>query len=285
MSDNYNIRDFRNAGAGPDSSDSDKSNRTFYSCVIALPVIAALAGLGYKPLMDLRGKNVAAVQQAELNMEAKRRAENPLYALRQDLKNTDGLIDINSLGASYSSNVSPEVKARRDLAKRPLNANEFLNLIDAKAYGFTPLEMETLKYERAAWALTTCDHYDLRAFYWRKNKPNYERLDAVIDKQKTAKAEINAAKQAKQAKKAEKHFDQLSNIETKGQALAFVASGGAARHMDAIGGFGSIAGMLGDSEKYRIRARRQRFNKKGCMQVRTIVQSGRMTVKTNIRMD
>ena len=278
-----NIRDFRNASTGTSGSDTEKSNRTFYTCVIAIPLIAAMAGLGYKPLMEFRGKNVAAVQQAELDMEAKRRAENPLYALKQDMKSSDGLIDLNSYGTS-ASGPSPEVKARNEYANRSLNATEFLTRVDAKLSNFTPLEMEILKYERAAWALTTCDHRDLRAFYWRQNKQTYERLKGIQSQAKTVKSDKRSVEQVAQAKKAKKHFKQLKNIETTGQAMAFVASGGIDRHMDAIGGFGSISNIIGDSAKYKIQNRRQRFNTRGCSQVRTIVQSGSMRVKPNVRL-
>ena len=76
MSDEFNIRDFRNAGASNDGQ-GEQSNRAFYSCVIAIPIIAVVAGLAYKPMMEFRGKSVAAAEQAELAMEAKRRAESP----------------------------------------------------------------------------------------------------------------------------------------------------------------------------------------------------------------
>jgi hypothetical protein len=286
MSENYNIRDFRNAGlSSEDAAASDKSNRIFNICVIAIPVLAAVAGLGYKPVMDLRVKNVAAVQQAELDMESRRRAENPIYALKQDLKNSDGLIDPNvPLNLGGQRKLSPAAKARNDFAKRPLNAQEFLSRVDAKAHDFSPLEMETLKFERATWALTTCGHTELRAFYIRQNRPQYEKLDALSKEAKEADAAVRHAAMEKQLKKSEKHFKQLGSIETKGQALAFVASGGAGRHMDAIGGFGGMSNLMGDMGAHNVRKRRQRFNKRNCMQVRTIVQSGTMRVKPNARL-
>lgn len=248
--------------------------------MIALSVIAALAGLGYKLLMDLRGKNVAAVKQAELDMEAKRRAENPLYALRQDMKNTDGLIDINSFGASYSSNISPEAKARNELTKRPLNADEFLNRIDAKAYNYSPLDMEALKYTRARWALSTCRHTEMYKFYTRQNKTAYELLKGKQDAIRTAKLDAHQAKIGKISDL------EIRKIETKTQALAFVASGGVARHQEAaLNMMSGLDGMVADMDKHKVSNRCQRFSEKGCMQVRTIIQSGRMTVKPNVRMN
>jgi len=278
MSDNYNIRDFRNAGlTSEDAAASEKSNRRFYMSVLAIPVIAGLVGLGYKPAMEIRGKSVAAVQQAELNMEAQRRADNPLYALMNGPKNAEGLIDPNANLRSGNTALSADRQRQNEFANRALNPNEFLNRVDAKAAGFSPLEMETLKYDRAVWAMQTCGHSDLRKFYVRQNETQYEKL-------KTIKNNAKDAKRAKQAEKSEKHFDQMQKIETKGQALAFVASGGAGRHMEAIGGFGSMSNMIGDMESQKIRSRRQRFNQRGCSEVRTIVQSGALKINPNVRL-
>lgn len=58
MSDNFHIRDFRNSEASDEEAAAEKSNRAFYSYVMAIPVIAAHAGLGYKPLMYFRTVNV-----------------------------------------------------------------------------------------------------------------------------------------------------------------------------------------------------------------------------------
>lgn len=286
MSDNYNIRDFRNAGlSAEDAAASDKSNKLFNLCVVAIPVIAALAGLGYKPLMELRVKNVAAVQQAEVDMEARRRAENPFYNLTQSMKdaeNEDGLIDSSTFTLSGSAPSAESIR-RNQYANRALTAKEFLSFIDAKAYGFTPIELETLKFERAVWAMTTCDHYDLIDFYTNQNKRAYDKVMSVQEDAKAAKAQIQAAKVSKEVAKAEKHFDQMRNIETTGQALAFVASGGAGRHMDAVtGSFGSMSTMLGDRGARKIRNRRQRFGKRGCSTVRTKIHSGELRVKTNV---
>lgn len=282
MSDEFNIRDFRNAGASNDGQ-GEQSNRAFYSCVIAIPIIAVVAGLAYKPMMEFRGKSVAAAEQAELAMEAKRRAESPLYALMNPETNADGLIDSSKMFRS-SAGSSPEAKMRNEYARRPLNANEFLNRVDAKISNFSPLELETLKYKRATWALTTCRHNDLKDFYIRQNKAQYEKLQAVLDDAKAAKMVKTTAKLEQHAKKADKHFNQMKNIKTQGQALAFVASGGAGRHMDAIGGFGAMASLSGNAAAHKIRNRRQRFNSRDCAQVRTIVQSGTMRVKPNVKL-
>ena len=281
MSDKYNIRDFRNAGT-PDAAQGEKSNRAFYSCVVAIPIIAVLGGLAYKPMMELRGNNVTAFEQAQLETEANRRAEDPLYALKQDMK-SDGLIDSNKKYGSGKS-LSPEAKARKDLLKRALSPKEFLGGVDAKAHGFNALQMETLKYKRVNWALAACRHTDMRNFYIRQNKAQYEKLQAALDESKAAKAAVNSTKEATQAKKAEKHFNQMKNIETKSQAMAFVASGGAGRHMDAIGGFDSMTATIDGAASYTIRSRKQRFNPKGCSQVRTIVQSGTMRIKPNVKL-
>lgn len=277
MGDNFNIRDFRNAGVSEEDVAAEKSNRTFYMCVIAIPVIAAVAGLGYKPLMDLRGNNVQAAHQAQLDMEARRRAENPLYALMNGPKNEDGLIDANvAINFGGNNGPSPEAKARNEYAKRALNAHEFLNRVDAKAHGFSPLEMETLKYTRTVWALTTCKHSDLRAFYKRSNESKYEKLKTKSDEARNAEREERMAK-----------VDQLElpKVENTAQAMAFVATGGVARHQEAaMNTFAGLASMTSDMEKSAVRTRRQRFNKTGCMNVRTIVQSGTMNVKTNTRL-
>jgi len=272
-----NIRDFRNAGATQASGEAETSNKGFYILVLAIPVVAVIAGLGYKPLMEMRGKNVAAVQQAEADMEARRRAENPMYALMNAPRNEEGLIDPN-VPIRFGNGPSPEVAAARkmvnDYARRPLNAKEFLGRVDAKAANFTPSEMEMLKYKRANWALSTCSHVDLRQFYQRQNKGAYERLKAKQDK-------ILEARSAEQQAK----FSNLeiNKIENKTQALAFVASGGANRHMEAMSGVMQGLSEFSDGAGYKIKARKQRFNKTGCMQVRTIIQSGSMTVKTNLR--
>lgn len=280
MSHEYNIRDFRNAGAASENTGDKKSNRTFYACVAAIPIIAVVGGLGYKPLMEYRGQNIAAVQQAEIDMEAKRRAENPLYALMNAPKNEDGLIDSNTMFSSGRPQ-SPEAKQRAEIMKRALTPHEYLNRVDAKAHGFSDLQMEILKFERVARALTTCKHRDLKSFYIRQNKAQYEKLKAARDKVRAAKS----ASQAKQAEKAEAHFDQMRNIETKSQALAFVASGGAGRHMDAIGGFGALSDIGGGAASHTIRRRKQGFNTRGCAQIRTIVQSGAMRIKPNVRLN
>lgn len=279
MSHEYNIRDFRNAGSAGENAGDKKSSRTFYACMAAIPIIAVVAGLSYKPLMERRGQNIAAVQQAELEMEAQRRAENPLYALMNAPKNEDGLIDSNTVFTSTRT-PSPEAKLRRDIVKRALTPQEYLGRVDAKAHNFSELQMETLKYERVVRALTTCRHHDLKSFYMRQNKAQYQKLQAVLSEVKTAKS----AKQAKQTEKAQAHFNQMKNIETKGQALAFVASGGAARHMDAIGGFGALSSLAGDAALHKIRKRQQGFNSRGCAQIRTIVQSGTMRIKPDVRL-
>lgn len=283
MTDEFNIRDFRNAGNSNDT-EAEQSNRVFYSCLFAIPVIAVVAGLAYKPIMKLRGKNLAAAEQAEAQIEAKRRAENPLYALKTAPRNEDGLIDSNTM---FSSNAgpSPKSKLRDEYSRRALNANEFLNRADAKMSNFTPLELETLKYTRTTWALTTCSHGDLRSFYIRQNEAQYKKLQAILDKAEETKKVKAVAQQKKQAEKAEKHFNQMGDIKTQGQAIAFVASGGARRHMDAVGGFSSMTAMMGDAGKYKIKNRKQRFNQRGCSQVRTIVQSGTMRVKPNVKLN
>lgn len=274
-----NIRDFRNAGATENSGGAETSNKGFYALVLAIPVIAVVAGLGYKPMMEMRGKNVAAVQQAEADLEAKRRAENPMYALMNGPKNADGLIDPNvpiSFGGTPSPEAAAAKKAVSDYAKRALNAQEFLSRVDAKAAGFTPFEMELLKHKRADWALTTCGHSDLRKFYLNQNKAAYSKLKAIQD---TARAAKNEALQAKIEK------NKMPKIENKKQALAFVASGGAASHQaNSIGIMTGLSDMLGSAENSKISYRKQRFNKTGCMQVRTIIQSGSMNVKTNVRL-
>lgn len=270
---NNNIRDFRNASAG--ASGTETNNNLFYGLVVAIPIIAIAAGLGYKPIMELRGKNIAAAQQTQLNMEAKRRAENPLYALKQDMKNSDGLLDPNTVFKSSGTRSSAPKKPRNEYAKRALNAREFLSRVDAKAYGFSALEMETLKYDRATWAMATCGHSDLRKFYVRKNKTSYDRLKGVQDAAKDAQRQTQMAQ-----------VDELKipKIENKTQALAFVASGGVAKHQkNAMSMMSGMSGMLAESEKYEIIRRRQRFNKTGCMQVRTIIQGGSMNVKSKIR--
>jgi len=283
MTEEFNIRDFRNAGNSKDA-EAEQSNRVFYSCMVAIPVIAVVAGLAYKPIMEFRGKNVAAAAQAEAQIEAKRRASNPLYALKTAPRDENGLIDPNTMFGS-NPGPSPERKLQNEYARRPLNANEFLNLVDAKISNFTPLELETLKYTRTTWALTTCSHGDLRDFYIRQNEAQYKKFQAILDEAVAAKREKAAAQQKKQAEKAEKHYDQMRNIKTQGQAIAFVASGGAGRHMDAVGGsFSSMSAMIGDSGKYKIKNRRQRFNQRGCSQVRTIVQSGTMRIKPNVKL-
>jgi hypothetical protein len=270
MSNEFNIRDFRRAGAAPETGASKKSNRGFYICVFAIPVFAAMAGLSYKPLMALRGQNVAAVPQADADMEAKRRAENPLYALRQDMKNSDGLIDSNKMFGTRAP-TSEAQKMRNEYARRGLNAREFLNRVDAKVSGFSPLEMEVLKFERAAWAMTTCEHRDLRAFYIRQNKPLYERLKAKQNTRLQASRDARAAKMEK--------LD-LPKVENKTQALAFVATGGAARHQaNAMNMMAGLSSLTADSGKHKVKSRRQRFGKRGCSNVRTIVQSGVMRVK------
>lgn len=270
MSDNFNIRDFRNAGETEDAANAEKSNRAFYSLVIAIPIIAVVAGLGYKPLMGLRGNNVAAAQVAQAEYEEERRANNPMYALMNGQKNADGLIDLN---VNISSRTT---KSRDDYSRRSLNAHEFMNRVDAKASNFSLLEMETLKYTRTQWALSTCSYSDLRAFYTRSNKTKYEKLKAFAD---TARSERQDAQMA-QVEQLE-----IPQIENKTQALAFVASGGVGRHQkNAMNMMSGMSGMMADSGKYKIKSRRQRFNPKGCMQVRTIVQSGTMNVKTNIRL-
>ena len=167
-------------------------------------------------------------------------------------------------------------KAVSDYAKRPLNAREFLKLVDAKAAGFSPLEMEMLKYTRANWALSTCRHSDLRKFYQKKNERAYTALKAKRDEARDTQHEAMQAEYKKL---------EIPKIENKTQALAFVASGGIKRHQEAtFGAMSGLTGMLGDQNKYKILSRKQRFNKTGCMQVRTIVQSGTMTVKKNVRL-
>ena len=279
-----NIRDFRNSGStrnsgGYTAAGAEKSNSAFHALVVAIPVLAVLAGLGYKPLMKMRGNNVAAAEQAEADLEAKRRAENPLYALMNQPKNADGLIDSSAplnLGNKASPKMSAAKKAVSDYEKRALNAREFLNRVDAKAAGFSPLEMETLKYTRASWALSTCRHYDLRKFYLTKNKRAYTLL-------KTKQSEVRKSQLTAQNDKVANL--KMPKIENQAQALAFVASGGAKRHQEAtFGAFASVEGIISGAGKSKIKKRRQRFNKTGCMQVRTIIQSGTMTVKTNVRL-
>ena len=266
MGDNFNIRDFRNAAQTQENITAERNNRTFYACVLAIPVVAALAGLGYKPLMQMRTGNVQATQLAQAEYEAERRAANPLYALTADAKSGE-LIDLNRKAPSLQS------QRRNEYAKRALNAYEFLNRVDAKAHNFDALEMETLKYTRTQWALRTCNFPDLKNFYTRSNQAKYETLAA---REKTARETRNTAQMAK--------IDQLKlpKIESQGQALAFIASGGIAKHqkasMDVMVGF---ANLTEDAEKIQVRQRRQKFNKTGCMNVRTIVQSGTMNLKTN----
>lgn len=271
-----NIRDFKNMGVSAEESGAEKSNTLFYACVVAIPLIAVAAGLGYKPLMELRSKNVAAVQQAELDLDARRRAENPLYALMNAPKNADGLIDLNKPLFGGGSGSSSSKKSRNPYAKKSMTAKEFLTRLDAKAIGFSSLELETLKYERATSAMSFCRHSDLRKFYVRQNETAYNSLKA---KQNAAK-DVRRAERTAQAEKLK-----IPKIENKTQALAFVASGGVARHQEnAMGMMMGLDGMMGDLEKSEITRRRQRFNEKGCMQVRTLIQSGSMTVKTNVKL-
>lgn len=269
MSDDFNIRDFRNAGQSEAEVEAEKSNRTFYSCVIAIPVIAAIAGLGYKPLMQLRVNNVQAAEVAQAEYEAERRAKDPRYALISNL-NSGKSINLNG------SSLSAETKARNSYARRALNAREFLHRVDAKAYGFSAIEMETLKFTRTQWALTTCGHADLQRYYTRSNKSKYEALRAKTD----------AARQARMnERKAIRDDLALPKIENKAQAMAFVASGGVARHQKAsMNAMAGMASMGASMEKQSVKRRRQQFNQKGCMKVRQIVQGGAMNLKSNLNL-
>ena len=269
-----NIRDFRNAG-GDSSPDSEKSNTSFYACVIAIPLIAAIAGVAYKPLMELRSKNVAAVQQAELDMEARRRAENPLYALMNAPTNEDGLIDSNDIFGTGGSTTSRKAN-RNPYADKPMTVDQYLTRLDAKADGFSPIAMETLKYERASRALSSCGQRDMLKFYVNQNKRAYDSLKAKQDASKDAKR----AQRVAQAEKLE-----LPKIENKTQALAFVASGGVGRHQEAsMNMFAGLGGLMAEEGKHKITRRKFYSNKRDCSRAKTIVQSGAMTVKTNIRL-
>lgn len=264
-----NIRDFRNAGTPEATDDAEKSNRAFYSFVIAIPVIAVVAGLGYKPLMNLRGDNLAAAESAHAEYEQERRDKNPLYAMMSNV-NSDGLIDLNSKPLTGAA------KTRKDLSRRALSPDEFLNRVDAEAHNFSPLEMETLKYTRTNEALYKCRHKDLQTYYLRSNGTKYEKLKALADKAQTERRDAQIA----QVDKLE-----IPEIENKTQALAFVASGGVGRHQkNAMNMMSGMSGLLADSEKNALKNRKPRFNQKQCMRVRTIVQSGSMNVKTNIRL-
>lgn len=269
MSDNFNIRDFRNAGQTDEVVTAERSNRAFYSCVFAIPVVAALAGLGYKPLMEMRTGNVQAAQLAQAEYETERRAANPLYALTADAKSGE-LIDLNPKAPS------PQSQLQNEYAKRALNAHEFLNRVDAKAHGFDALEMETLKYTRAQWALTTCGHSDIKGFYTSSNKAKYEALAAKANAARDARRNAQMAKMGQL---------ELPKVENQAQALAFIAKGGIAKHQEAsMNLMAGLSSMSHDASKSKVRQRRQRFNKTGCMHVRTIVQSGAMNLKSNINL-
>ena len=109
-----------------------------------------------------------------------------------------------------------------------------------------------------------------------KNKSAYELLKG---KQDAAKGVRSAAQQVEIEKL------KIPKIENKTQALGFVASGGIARHQkNSMAMMSGLSGMIGDSAKYKVSHRKQRFNKTGCMKVRTIIQSGAMNVKTNVRL-
>lgn len=271
----HNIRDFRNAGGGGSGSEPEKSNASFYACVVAIPLIAAIAGVGYKPLMELRANNVAAVEQAELDMEARRRAENPLYALMNAPTNEEGLIDSNDIFGTGASTANRKT-SRNPYDKKPMTADQYLTRLDAKAYGFSPLDMETLKYARASRALSSCGHRDMLKFYVNQNKRAYDTLQA---KQEAAKD----AKRAQRAAHAQKL--ELPKIENKTQALAFVASGGVGRHQEAsMNMFAGLGGLMAEEGKHKITRRKFYSNKRDCSRAKTIVQSGAMNVKTNVRL-
>ena len=261
MSDNFNIRDFRSS-AEPEK----KSDGKFWTLVIALPVAAAVAGFGYQPMMKLRNGNVDAMVKTQQVAEQNFRVENPGLALLSDMR-SDKIIDSSVLISGSSSNRA----AQNPYKNKSMNADEFLKMADAKAQGFTPQDLETLKYKRASWALRSCGHTDLRTFYLRQNEKKYNRLKDAEAQAKLAKAEKLDGTASALA---------LPDIENKTQALAFVASGGVRRHQEAsMNAFAGLAGLGADSEKYAIRSRRQRFNKKGCLRVRAIVQSGSMHLK------
>ena len=128
-----------------------------------------------------------------------------------------------------------------------------------------------------SWALSTCGHSDMYKFYTRQNKSAYDALKSKKDKARQARLD------AQQEKVGGLADLEIRNIETKSQAMAFVATGGVARHQKAaMNMMSGMGGMMADMDKFGISDRRQRFSKKGCMQVRTIVQSGRMNVKRNV---
>ena len=247
MGDNLDIRNFRNAGQTDKAEAAKKSNRAFYSCLIAIPMIAGLAGVGYKPIMEMRSDKIAAAQAAE----------TPTTDIRQMFEEQ-----------------SASAQTRSKFAGRPLTPNEFLSSADAKAHGFSPLEVEMLKYQRTQFALTTCYHRDVKKYYTQNNAETFQKLKAKADVERKAQRKARHAEMGSLA---------LPKIENKTQALAFVASGGMARQQKAaMQQFSNFSKLTEGTSEKNPKFRHERFDKRQCSQVRTIVQSGAVNLKTNI---
>lgn len=295
MSD-FNIREMR-AQYQTEEATVEKSSRAFGIAVVIIPVLAAVAGFAYGPVMEFRNSNSKAIF-AELETSdpnnpvtagdfaniAKGQFENAMAVKR--LQNSfvkdpeTGLIDSNNPFGTNQNKVESEAsKYRKKIKREGLPVKDYITGVDAKYAGFSPDDIKHLKYKRVKSALSSCGYSDLRRFYENQNRSKFEKIDNVKQAAKDAqrKEAYAAAEEASAAMK--KSQEEMSKVKTKGDAMKFIASGGGRRHAERSNQMmAGLGGMLAQSGSYEVTQRRQKHSQKQCMMIRTMAQSGKLNL-------
>ena len=286
-----NIRELR-ASYQTQEEEKEHSSRRFGMFVMLIPVLAAGAGFAYKPIMDMRNKNAHAIYMAENaprseqnasidqvsigaaafleSMNGQRQAAAMINEQMSQMARDPetGLINLNSPKGPPS-----EAQLYKEKIKKTgLPVKDFILGVDAKHAGFSTDEIKMLKFGRVSNALNKCGDTELFKFYDRSNRQKYQKILDVKNQKQLDEARRKTNKFAETK-------SELSAIKTKGDAMKFIASGGAARHqqrsMEIMSG---MQGLMGSSDKFEVKRRSQTHNKRQCMTIRTMTQSGQLNL-------
>jgi len=296
MSD-FNIREMR-AQYQAEEATVEKSSRAFGIAVVIIPVLAAVAGFAYGPVMEFRNSNSKAIYLAELETSdpnnpvvasdfakiAKGQLEGAMAVRRMQnsfVKDPEtGLIDSNNPFGKPQNKVETEAsKYRKKIKREGLPVKDYITVVDAKYAGFSPDDMKHLKYKRVSSALGACGYSDLRKFYENQNRLKFEKIDNVKQAAKDAKMKEAMASAEIANEKMKKSREEMSKIKTKGDAMKFIASGGGRRHAESSAQmFAGLGGMLSEGGSLEVTKRRQKHSQKQCMMIRTMVQGGKLNL-------
>ena len=207
-----------------------------------------------------------------------------------------GVMLLVSGGLYYHTNIKPNQKAKQALrmadAQNPgamleqqqSEAEQRLAVlaaqpISAEAQKYNAIKAEIQKYTETSNTLRSCGTQvaTVASYYRKTNYPKYQKLTEMA--RASRKAGVGLAIPSSMAKSQAA----LSKIETKGDAIKFMASGGAKRHMEAsMETFAALDSMMSEmdaAEKRKRELSAKARDRNFCLQLKTKAQTGQLNIK------